>query len=223
MNTTVPKVIKVLVADDHPPFAKGLVKLLAEEADFKPVGLAGDGEEALALAREHRPDVVVMDIAMPGMNGIEATRRIKKELPEVAVLALSAYGYHPYVLAALEAGVGGYLLKNVPMRELINAIRALHSGEIVMDQALAAKVLRTVARSRAGQGPGCNLSSGDLELLKLGAKGMSNREIAAKLFISERTVQSHFASIFGELGVGSRIEAVVKAIKEGWLVPDDLP
>lgn len=223
MNTTELKVIKVLVADDHPPFAEGLVKLLAEEADLKLVGLAGDGEEALALAKEHRPDVVVMDIAMPGMNGIEATRRIKEELPEVAVLALSAYGYYPYVLAALEAGVGGYLLKNVPMRELINAIRALRSGEIVLDQALAAKVLRTVTRSRAGPGPGYNLSSGDLELLKLGARGMSNREIGAKLFISERTVQSHFAGIFGKLGVASRIEAVVKAIKEGWLAPDDLP
>lgn len=223
MNTTDPEVIRVLVVDDHPPFAQGLVKLLAEQPDFKAIGLACNGEEALALAKDGKPDVVVMDISMPGMNGIQATRRIKEELPEVAVLVLSAYGYYPYVLAALEAGAGGYLLKNVPMRELIEAIRALHSGETVLDHALAAKVLRVVAAARKARGLSYDLSSGDLELLKLGAKGMSNHEIAAKLFVSERTVQSHFAKVFGKLGVGSRIEAVVRAIKEGWLSPEDLP
>ncbi len=222
-NTTQQKVVRVLVVDDHPPFAEGLVKLLAEQADFKPIGLASDGEEALAMAREGRPDVVVMDISMPRMNGIEATRRIKEELPGVAVLVLSAYGHEPYVLAALEAGAGGYLLKNVSMREVINAIRALHSGETVLDHTSAAKVLRIIVGSRGAQGPGSNLSSGDRELLKLGASGMSNRAIASKLFMSERTVQSHFTSIFGKLGVGSRIEAVVRAVKDGWLSPDDLP
>jgi DNA-binding NarL/FixJ family response regulator len=216
------KVIRVLVVDDHPAFAEGLVKLLELDADFKPIGIACDGKEAISRARDSKPDVVVMDISMPNMNGIEATRRIKEEQPGVAVLALSAYGYQPYVLAALEAGAGGYILKNAPMQELINAIRGLYFGETVLNHDLAGKVLRTIARSRGPQGVGSNLSSGDLELLKLGATGMSNRDIASKLFISERTVQSHFTSIFGKLGVGSRIEAVVKAIKEGWLSPDDL-
>ncbi len=223
MNNSERKPIRVLVADDHPSFVEGLVKLLSQDADFEPVGIASNGEEALSMAKNSRPHVVVMDISMPRMSGIEATRRIKEIMPEVAILVLSAYSYEPYVLAALEAGAGGYLLKNVPLRQLINAIKALHSGETILDHDLAAKVLRTIARSRGSHGSSSNLSSNDLELLKLGATGMSNKNIAAKLFISERTVQSHFTTIFDKLGVGSRIEAVVRAIKEGWIPPEDLP
>lgn len=217
------KPIRVLVVDDHPSFVEGLVKLLSQDADFETVGMANNGEDAIGMAKDHRPHVVVMDISMPRMNGIEATRRMKEIMPEVAVLVLSAYSYEPYVLAALEAGAGGYLLKNVPLRQLINAIKALHSGETILDHDLASKVLRTIARSRSSHGSSSNLNANDLELLKLGATGMSNRDIAAKLFISERTVQSHFTSIFDKLGVGSRIEAVVRAIKEGWIPPEDLP
>lgn len=223
INADDKKAIRVLVVDDHPPFAEGLVKLLSEDTDFEPTGMANNGEEAIDKAKNSKPDVIVMDISMPGMNGIEATRQIKKEMPEVAILVLSAYNYEPYVLAALEAGAGGYLVKNVPMKQLINAIKALYSGETVLDHDLASKVLRAVARSRGSHGVGSNLSANDLQLLKLGATGMSNHDIAAKLFISERTVQSHFTSIFNKLGVGSRIEAVVRAIKEGWLAPEDLP
>lgn len=217
------KSIRVFVVDDHPPFVEGLVKLLSEDPDFKPIGSANNGEDAVAAVKINKPDVIVMDISMPHMNGIDATRIIKKAMPEVAILVLSAYNYEPYVLAALEAGAGGYLLKNVPLKQLINAIKALHSGETVLDHDLASKVLRAVARSRGSHGSGSSLSASDLELLKLGATGMNNHDIAAKLFISERTVQSHFTSIFNKLGVGSRIEAVVRAIKEGWLSPEDLP
>jgi DNA-binding NarL/FixJ family response regulator len=223
MENSERKVIRVLVADDHPAFAEGLVKLLERDADFMPIGIARDGAEALLRARDCNPDVVVMDISMPKMNGIEATRRIKAEQPRIAVLALSAFGYHPYVMAALDAGAGGYLLKNAPMEQIINAIRGLYFGETVLNSDIAGKVLRTIAMSRGSQGAGKDLTSSDLELLKLGATGMSNSEIASKLFISERTVQSHFTNIFSKLGVGSRIEAVVKAIKEGWLFPEDLP
>lgn len=223
MNVSERKPIRVFVVDDHPSFVEGLVKLLSQDVDFEPVGVASNGEESIALIKEKKPHVVVMDISMPRMNGIEATRRIKQMMPEVAILVLSAYGYEPYVLAALEAGAGGYLLKNVPLRQLINAIKSLHSGETILDHDLATKVLRTIARSRSSPGSSSNLSTSDLELLKLGATGMSNRNIASKLFISERTVQSHFTTIFDKLGVGSRIEAVVRAIKEGWIPPEDLP
>jgi len=217
------KEIRVFVVDDHPTFADGLVKLLSEDADLKPVGTANDGEEAITAIKISKPDVIVMDISMPRMNGIEATRLIKQELPGIAVLILSVYNYEPYVLAALEAGVGGYLLKNVPMKQLIAAIKGLNAGETVLNQELASKVLRAVIRSRGVHGTLNNLSTSDIELLKLGATGMNNHDIAAKLFISERTVQSHFTSIFNKLSVGSRIEAVVRAIKEGWISVEDLP
>lgn len=217
------KKIRVLVADDHPPFAHGLSKLLAEQPDFVPVGVASDGREAVRLALNLKPDVVVMDIAMPKMNGIEATRRIKSKLPNTTVLVLSAYGYHPYVLSSLEAGAAGYLLKSVPMRELMNAIRGLCVGETVIDQKLATKLLLSLTRSQGEVHLSGWLTDMELQVLKLGAGGLSNKEIGNKLSISERTVQSHFTMIFQKLGVGSRIEAVLKAFKEGWLTMDDIP
>jgi DNA-binding NarL/FixJ family response regulator len=200
-----------------------LSRLLAEQPDLAPVGIAADGEEAVRLARQLKPDVVVMDIAMPKVSGINATKEIKNELPGTAVLVLSAYGYHPYVLAALEAGAAGYLLKNVPLRELLNAVRALCVGETVLDQTVAEKLLRSLAKPMGSAHAGSHLNPREVEVLRLGAQGLSNIQIAKKLFVSERTVQSHFTSIFQKLGVGSRIEAVLRALKEGWLTLDDLP
>jgi NarL family two-component system response regulator LiaR len=216
------KTIKVLVVDDHPPFSQGLTRLLADEPDLTPVGTASDGLEAVRLAEELKPDVVVIDVAMPRMNGIEATRRIKAKLPNTSVLVLSAYGYHPYVLSALEAGAGGYLLKNVPLRELMNAIRAVRVGEAVLDPAVAEKLLRSLAKPITSAHTTIRLSPREIEMLKLGAKGLSNKQIAEQLFVSERTVQSVFTSLFGKLGVASRLEAVLKALKEGWLTMDDI-
>ena len=198
------------------------MKLLADQPDLMAVGSASDGEEAVRLALELKPDVVVMDVAMPKLNGIEATRQIKAQLPDTSILVLSAYGYHPYVLAALEAGAGGYLLKNVPLRELVNAIRAVRLGEAVLDQAIAEKLLHSLAKPIGGQYSGDRLTSREIEVLKLGALGLNNKQIAGKLFLSERTIQSYFTGIFGKLGVGSRIEAVLKALKEGWLSLDDI-
>jgi len=207
------KKIRILIADDHPPFAQGLSRLLAEQPDLVPVGVASDGEEAVRLAKELKPDVVVIDITMPKLNGIEATRQIKNELPNTAVLVLSAYGYHPYVLSSLEAGAAGYLLKNVPMRELMNAIRALCVGETVLDQKVAEKLLRSLTKPLGDTDNRSRLSSTEQNVLKLGARGLSNKEIGDRLFSSERTIQSHFTSIFQKLGVGSRIEGVLKAVK----------
>ncbi len=215
--------IRVLIADDHPTFAQGLSRLLDDQPDLEAVGIAADGEEAVRLARELKPDVVVIDISMPKLNGIKATKQIKSELPNTIVLVLSAYGYHPYVLSALEAGAGGYLLKNVPLRELLNAIRALRAGETVLDQTVAEKILRTLFRPQASAPASAMLTQREVEVLRLGARGLSNKEIAEKLFISERTAQSALTSVFQKLGVASRLEAVLQALKEGWLTMDDIP
>lgn len=223
LNREVTTTIRVLVADDHPPFSQGLVALLKEQPDLDPVGIASDGLEAIRLAKELKPDVIVMDVSMPRLNGIEATRRLKSHLPNTSVLVLSAYGYHPYVLSALEAGAGGYLLKNVPLRELMNAIRAVRLGEAVLDQAVAERLLRSLAKPLDGSRFSSSLSPQEVELLRLGAKALSNADIAEELSLSERTVQSYFSGVFDKLGVGSRLEAVLKALKEGWITMDDIP
>jgi len=215
--------VKVIIADDQPTFSEGLQSLLRGEDDMEPMGIASNDEEAVALVEELRPDVVIMDISMPKLNGIEATRRIKQLLPTVAVLVLSAYGYSPYVFSALEAGAAGYLLKDVPLREVLNAIRAVSIGEAVLDRGVADKVLRNMAKSwRGGVSKGTQLQQRELEVLQLGAKGLTNDEIAQQLTISPRTVQTHFTNIFNKLEVGSRLEAILHALKEGWLVLDDL-
>jgi NarL family two-component system response regulator LiaR len=217
------KPIRVLIADDHPAFAQGLSRLLDDQPDLEAVGIAANGEEAVKLVRSLKPDVVVIDVSMPKLNGIKATRQIKNEFPETIVLVLSAYGYHPYVLSALEAGAGGYLLKNVPLRELLNAIRALPAGETVLDHTVAQKILRTLFRPLTSSPASALLTDREVKVLRLGAKGLSNREIAEKLFVSERTVQSALASVFQKLGVASRLEAVLQALKKGWLTMDDIP
>ena len=217
-------VTKVLIADDHSTFSEGLQRVLSEEQDMEVVGIARNGEQAVIMARESQPDVVLMDIAMPVLNGIEATRQIKEILPTTAVLVLSAYGYAPYVFSVLEAGAGGYLLKNAPMREVIRAIRALRDGESVFDQEVAEKVLRNLVKSwRGGLATSNQLNPRELEVIRLGARGLSNDEIAEKLNISPRTVQTHFTHIFTKLEVGSRLEAILRCLKEGWLLFDDLP
>lgn len=217
-------ITKVLIADDHSTFSEGLQRVLSEEQDMQVVGVARNGEQAVTLAKQLKPDIVIMDIAMPVLNGIEATKQIKEVLPKTAVLVLSAYGYAPYVFSVLEAGVGGYLLKNVPMRELIRAIRSLRDGESVFDQEVAEKVLRNLAKSwRGGLATSNQLKPRELEVIRLGAKGFSNDEIAEKLSISPRTVQTHFTHIFTKLEVGSRLEAILRCLKEGWLLLDDLP
>ena len=218
--------IRVLIADDHPSFREGLLRLLEEEEDLEVVAQAGDGEEAVRLATELLPDVAIIDIAMPKLNGIEATRQTKAACPNTAILILSAYGYEPYVLSAIEAGAAGYLLKNVRVRELVAAIRALHAGETVLDAAAAKTVFGRLAYATgrvSARGALPELHQRELEVLKLAAKGMSNKEIANALVISVRTVQTHLVSIFAKLKVSSRTEAVLHALREGWLTLNDLP
>jgi DNA-binding NarL/FixJ family response regulator len=218
------KPIRILLADDHVVVREGTRQILERENDLCVVAEAGDGREAVALAEQERPDVAVLDVSMPVMNGIEATKEIKASVPQTAVLVFTAYDYDEYVFAILEAGAAGYLLKNARSSDLINAVRRVYAGESVLHPAIARKVL-----SRVVQGPPDPraadevLTERELEVLRLAAQGLGNREIADRLYVSPRTVQSHLANIFGKLQVGSRTEAVMVGLRRGWLHLEDIP
>ncbi len=219
------KRMTILIADDHPAFREGIRKLLDEREDIDVIGEAGDGADAVKLAKELKPDLVIMDITMPKLSGIEATKQIKAELPGTAILLVSGYSYDSYVIAALRAGAAGFLSKGSRNSELMNAVDSIRMGEPVMDPALAFKVLRSLVPGDDPDGhPQLEeIHERELEVLKFAAKGMTNKAIADELIISDRTVQTHFANIFRKLNVSSRTEAVLRALKEGWLTPEDLP
>ena len=215
--------IRILLAEDHVVVRQGIRRFLDREPDLEVVGEAGDGEEAVRLTTQVKPDVLVMDVAMPKLNGIEATKRVKALCPATAVLALTAYDYDQYIFALMEAGAAGYLLKDVSGQELIDGIRAVHRGDSVLHPVVARKVM---ARFRESGGKPEEvrslLTEREVEVLKRAARGMSNKEIAEELFLSVRTIEAQLASIFNKLGVGSRTEAVVYALKRGWFALDDL-
>jgi len=217
--------IAILLADDHVLVREGTRELLEREKDMLVVGEAGDGEEAVSLTAELHPDVVIMDIAMPKLNGIEATKRIKVANPETAVLILSAYDDDQYIFALLEAGAAGYLLKDVPSHELVEAIRAVNAGESALHPAIARKVINRFASPRGearAEVAVDQLSKREMEVLKLAARGMTNMEIAQGLVLSVRTVQGHLSNIFSKMQVGSRTEAVIQALNRGWFTLEDL-
>lgn len=224
MDNTVDK-IRILLADDHAMVREGTKVLLEQEDDLEVIAEAGDGKKAVQLAIRQRPDVVIMDFAMPKLNGIEATRQIKAIDPTIAVLVLTAYDSEQYVFAFLEAGAAGYLLKDVHIDELAKAIRAVHAGESILHPVIARKVINRFAqptgKRSSEEGALAPLTERELEVLKLAAKGMSNHEIARELSISVRTVQTHLANIFNKMSVGSRTEAVVSGLKKGWLTFED--
>jgi len=218
--------IRIVIADDHAVTRQGTRSLLEREKDLDVVGEAADGEEAVKLIEQLRPDVAIIDIAMPKLSGIEVTRQIKPHCPSTAVLIFSAYDNDEYIFALLEAGAAGYLLKDVDSREVIEAVRAVHAGESVLHPVIARKVIsrfRPPATKQGEEKLAAELTERESAVLKLAARGMSNKDIAAELSISARTVQGHLSSIFNKLGVGSRTEAVFQAVKGGWLSFDDLP
>lgn len=220
MNT-----IKILIADDHAVVREGTRQILEKEADMNVVAEAADGEEAIRLAGSSAPDVIIMDISMPRLDGIEATKQIKALHPNIAILILSAYDDDQFVFNLIEAGAAGYLLKSVRGHELIEAVRAVNAGESVLHPAIARKVLNRFVPA-AGREPKQKvlevLSDREVEVLRLAARGLSNQDIANELCLSLRTVQAHLGHIFNKLQVSSRTEAVVRALKEGWITLSDV-
>lgn len=223
MTTPLSEPIRVLLADDHAVVRKGIREFLEEDGEVAVVAEASGGAEAVRLAGELRPAVAVLDIQMPGVNGIEATRQIKAASPEIRVLILTAYDEDPYVFALLRAGADGYVLKNSDPDDLVRAVKRVAGGGKVLAPDIAAKV---VAHMTAGKPLGAveqiePLSERELMVLRLAAHGLTNKAIAVELRLSDRTIQGHLANIYGKLAVASRTEAVTKALKLGWLVLDD--
>ena len=207
--------LKVLLAEDHAVVREGTREMLERDPGISVVGEAPDGLAAVNLARELDPDVVLLDLGLPVLNGIEATKRIRALPRPPHVLVLSAYDDEDYVVAAMDAGAGGYLLKTAHFSEVIAALRSVAAGEVVLHPTVARKLL-----SRAGaREVGHDLLSGrELQVLRLASRGSHNKQIAAFLKVSPRTVEAHFTSIFNKLGVSTRTEAIVQAASRGWLV-----
>ena len=218
------KRIRLILADDHAVVRAGTRQLLEGQPDLDIVGEASDGEEAVRLAHRLNPDVVVMDVRMPRLSGVEATRRIKQECPEVRVLVLTAHDDDEYVFALLQAGANGYLLKTAEIEELVKAIHTVASGQSalapevtgkVVAQFTSGKSLADVVNNPEDQYDG--LTERELGILRLVGQGLSNKQIGKKLFISDRTVQAHLSNIFSKLGVSSRTEAVMHAVRKNWI------
>ena len=213
--------IRVMLADDHVLVREGTRRLLEAEPDIEVVAEAGDGISAVEQAVASQPDVLIIDVAMPGMSGIEATRHIKQQLPKVAVLALTAYDDDQYVLALLNAGAAGFLLKDVRGQELVTAVRSVHRGEAVLQPAIAVRALRQAVSHRSPTISMPPLSDREMEVLREAARGLPNKDIARRLNLSVRTIHTHLGNIFAKLGVGSRTEAVLLALRRGWIALDD--
>ena len=215
------KPITVLLADDHALVREGTRRLLEAENDIRVVAEAGDGATAVREAQRSIPDVAIMDVAMPGMSGIEATRQIKALLPGVAVLALTAYDDDQYVLALLDAGAAGFMLKDVRGDELVEAVRAVHRGEAVLRPGVAARALRRAVSRHSAPATPPPLSEREMEVLREAARGLPNKDIARRLNLSVRTVHTHLGNIFTKLRVGSRTEAVLLALRRGWITLEE--
>jgi len=211
--------IRIFLAEDHAVVREGLAELIGREADLEVIGEAGDGEEVVRMVKQLHPDIVLMDISMPGRNGVEATRQIKEDAPQIKVLVLTAFDNPEFVTAMIEAGAVGYLLKDVRGKELTNAIRSANEGESVLHPSVAKVVFSQIRtpKPRVTFEKSDVLSARELQVLRKGAEGQSNKQIAMMLNIGPRTVQTHWRNIFDKLGVFSRTEAIVYCLRKGWL------
>ena len=207
--------IRILIVDDHPVVREGIGSMLKKEADFKVVGEASNGLEAIEKARELSPDVVLMDLRMPEMDGVEAISRIKAEKPEVKFIILTTYSDDEYIFKGIAAGARAYLLKDAPRDELFKAIRMVSRGESLIQPVIASRVLDKLAELSRKTPAGDTLSDREIEVLRLMAGGESNKDIADHLSITQSTVKTHIASIFQKLNVTTRTEAVTNALKKG--------
>ena len=216
--------INIIIADDHTVVRKGTRQILEQEPDFKVVGEATNGEETVQLVTTLKPDIAIVDIAMPVMDGIEATKRIKEINPATAVLILSAYDNDEFVFALLEAGAAGYLLKDASGQDIINAVRAIQRGESVLHPIIARKVMDRYFPVPSGKKELAKiLGEREMEVLLLAGQALSNQEIADRLRLSLHTIEAHMRHIFIKLQVGSRTEAVLYALKQGWINIDQMP
>ncbi|MEV8631940.1 response regulator transcription factor [Streptosporangium sp. NPDC051023] len=206
--------MRLLIVDDHPVVRDGLSSMFARDPGFEVLGEAADGAEAVRLAQELRPDVILMDLRMPGMDGVTAITELVRRGVAARVLVLTTYDTDNHVLSAIEAGATGYLLKDAPRAELLRAVRAAAGGEAVLSPSVAATLMNRVRSLSAGP-----LSRRELEVLELVAAGNTNRETAARLFITEATVKTHLLNIYAKLGVGDRAAAVAVAFNRGLLTP----
>jgi len=218
--------ITIMLADDHPLLRQALRNVLETQTDFKIIAEASDGEEAVRRAVELVPNVVIMDISMPKLNGLEATRQIKAKCPGIAILVLTVHDDSEHILSILEAGAAGYLTKSVFGEEVIHAVRGVVAGEAVLSASISQQIikyaLRHVVTKRLPLDTVERITARELEILRLAAMGMSNKDIAQKLDLSERTVKGYLAEIFSKLNVSSRTEAVITALRSGALTLDDL-
>ncbi|RME42613.1 MAG: DNA-binding response regulator [Chloroflexi bacterium] len=214
--------IRVLIADDQALIREGLAALLSLTSGLAVVGTAADGREALMLVAERTPDIVLMDVRMPGMNGVAATRQICAHYPATRVIVLTTFADDEYVFAALQAGASAYLLKNAEPEHLAAAIRAVHAGEAILDPAITRAVIRRATQPRAEPGPVEQLTPRERQVLALMAEGRSNSEIAEQLFLSEGTVKNHVSHVLGKLGARDRSQAVSLALQWGLVGDVDL-
>jgi DNA-binding NarL/FixJ family response regulator len=213
MSQEMPGRIKILIVDDHPVVREGLTSMLSREENIQVVGTAEDGAVAIRKAAELRPDIILMDLRMPEVDGIEAMIEIKAKNPEIKFIVLTTYDNDEYIFKGIEAGARAYLLKDAPREELFRAIRAVYKGESLIEPAVAGKVLDRLAELSRQVQASEGLSEREMEVLTLMARGTSNKLIAATLNIGESTVKTHVQSIFSKLGVNARTEAVTEAVK----------
>ncbi len=210
---------RVLLVDDHTLFREGLAALLSYHDDFAVVGEASDAEGALTQAHTLHPDLVLMDIDMPGEDGVIATRRLTEALPDIAVVMVTVHDDTDKLLEAIKAGAQGYLLKNIRSTELIDQLRGLARGEAAISRRIATRMLEEFRRQDEPAEPEAELTTRELEVLELVAARLSNKEIAAKLFISEHTVKNHIKNVLGKLHLRSRRQAAAYGMARGWIRP----
>jgi DNA-binding NarL/FixJ family response regulator len=209
--------MKVIICDDQSIVREGLAMLLKLEPDIQVTGIAEDGAMAVELVEKEKPDLVLMDLKMPVMNGVDATRYIHTRYPEIKVLVLTTYDDDQWVFDAIKAGASGYLLKDTPREELIKAVKGTAAGKTFVDPSIAGKILEQVSshQTRAATQVTCKLTEREIEILRLLAKGLSNTDIAERLFLSEGTVRNHVSAVLTKLGVADRTRAAVLAIQHG--------